>query len=179
MHRRTVSRSGIARSIFRVSRVRFDDPRDAAFFMHSRNERVAKALCGRGHVSAEAGTQALASAHASGKLVESALELTSLSDTALLSILADVFGVPAIDLNEYYLERDVVERIPRAFALARLVIAVNHRPEDRTLVVAMPNPADIDVIDTLRFVTGLQIELFVATETSVLDAIFRSYPLVS
>src|SRR6185369_1064174 len=83
------------------------------------------------------------------------------------------YGVPSINLTEFEITPDVIQLIPSELAKRHQLIPVNRA--GATLIVAMSDPANIYAIDDLKFRTGLNIEVVVASEVAIDDAIQRYY----
>lgn len=103
-------------------------------------------------------------------------ELTKLGyvdEGDLTSFLSEHHGVPSVDLNDLDIPSEVIDLVPEKLAKRHQCIPVNR--SGSTLVVAMADPSNIYAIDDLRFSTGYDIEVVVATETAIEDAIERCY----
>src|SRR5215470_6189420 len=110
----------------------------------------------------------------SGKRLGQALtQLGFVKDQDLTSFLAKQYSLPSIDLNEFEIDADVLKLIPKDVARKHMVMPVNRA--GATLIVAMSDPANIYAIDDLKFRTGLNIEVVVASEVAVDEAIARYY----
>jgi type IV pilus assembly protein PilB len=103
-------------------------------------------------------------------------ELTKLGyvdEGDLTSFLSEHHGVPSVDLNDLDIPTEVIDLVPEKLAKRHQCIPVNR--SGSTLVVAMADPSNIYAIDDLRFSTGYDIEVVVATETAIENAIDRCY----
>jgi type IV pilus assembly protein PilB len=106
-------------------------------------------------------------------LRNSLIKLGVVKEDDLTQFLAKQYGVPAINLAEFDIESDVIALIPKDVARKHRVIPVNRA--DKTLIVAMSDPSNILAIDDLKFLTGYNIEVVVASEVSVTEALTRYY----
>ena len=106
-------------------------------------------------------------------LRNSLIKLGVVKEDDLTQFLAKQYGVPAINLAEFDIEADVIALIPKDVARKHRVIPVNRA--DKTLIVAMSDPSNILAIDDLKFLTGYNIEVVVASEVSVTEALARYY----
>ena len=87
---------------------------------------------------------------------------------------ADLMGLPMIDLSEVRADPDLVRVLPRGFAVAHRVVVVT-RAADR-LVIALADPLNVVVLDDVRLIAGVrEIDVRVATESQVIDLITRAY----
>lgn len=89
----------------------------------------------------------------------------------ILSKLAELLGLPYVNLNEYEINVSAVALVPDN--LARKYIAIPIDFDDERLVVAMADPENMMAIDDLRIVTGYDIKSVVATKEGILSAIER------
>jgi type IV pilus assembly protein PilB len=87
--------------------------------------------------------------------------------------LGEQYGIPYIDLDNHTIEPAVVRLIPTSIVQKHLVIPV--AKHGNTLTMAMVDPTNVFAVDDIKFMTGLRIELMVATENAVRRAIDRLY----
>jgi type IV pilus assembly protein PilB len=83
--------------------------------------------------------------------------------------LAEQYDFRYVDLELLEIPHSVLEMVPRDLARENRVIPVSMR--DGTLTVAMANPLDLGVIDSLRFSTSRQIEAAVSSERQIMKAL--------
>ena len=103
-------------------------------------------------------------------------ELTRLGivdEDDLTSFLSKHHGVPSVDLGDIDVPQEVIDLIPEKIAERHQCVPVNR--SGTTLVVAMADPSNIYAIDDLRFSTGYDIEVVVASETAIEDALKEYY----
>src|SRR5882762_3301729 len=100
-------------------------------------------------------------------LRNSLIKLGVVKEDDLTQFLAKQYGVPAINLAEFDIEAEVIALIPKDVARKHRVIPVNRA--EKTLIVAMSDPSNILAIDDLKFLTGYNIEVVVASELSVTE----------
>lgn len=94
-------------------------------------------------------------------------------ETDLTQFLSKTYGVPSIRLDEFDIKREVVELVPRDMAMRHLCIPINRA--GGTLIVAMADPANLTAIDDLKFLTNYTIEVVVASEVAIREAIVKYY----
>jgi type IV pilus assembly protein PilB len=89
--------------------------------------------------------------------------------------LAEQFDMRFYDLESMDIPMRVMELIPAELAREKMVcpVAMN----GRTLSVAMTNPLDLEAVDTLRFSTGLAIEVAVASERQIKGQLEKTWGL--
>ena len=81
--------------------------------------------------------------------------------------------MPSINLAEFEISAEVIQLVPPELAKRHQLIPVNRA--GATLIVAMSDPSNIYAIDDLKFRTGLNIEVVVASEVAIDEAITRYY----
>ncbi len=100
-------------------------------------------------------------------------KLGYLEESQLISFLSRQYGVPSINLDECEVPDDVVRLIPREVAERHVLMPIAR--QGSTLIVAMSDPGNIYAMDDIKFLTGLNVEAVVASETSIRKAIERYY----
>jgi type IV pilus assembly protein PilB len=91
----------------------------------------------------------------------------------LASFLSKHYGVPSIDLAEFDIDPAVVALIPTEVAQKYQLVPINRA--GATLIVAMSDPSNIFAIDDIKFMTGFNVEVVVASEAAIRDAIDKFY----
>ncbi|MCG8605874.1 Flp pilus assembly complex ATPase component TadA [bacterium] len=87
--------------------------------------------------------------------------------------LADYLNLPFIELEDYDIDSSVLGIIPPELVHKHKVLPV-FKIED-TLTVAMTNPGDVHIIDTLRRETGCEIEPAVSVEEDLRQALEKYF----
>jgi type IV pilus assembly protein PilB len=103
-------------------------------------------------------------------------ELTRLGyveEGELTSFLSRHYGVPSVKLSDISIPENIIELIPREVCERHQCLPVNR--SGATLVIAMADPSNIYAIDDLKFMTGYNIEVVVASESSIENAITSYY----
>lgn len=101
------------------------------------------------------------------------LKLGYIKETDIAIALAEQLEAPYLNLDDYEIEDDSLKLIPGEIAHQYQVIPVFSI--DNVLTIAMTNPQNVTVIDTIRHITGKQIEPVVATEKDIQTAIEQNY----
>ena len=83
--------------------------------------------------------------------------------------LAEQYDLRFYDLETIDIPKQVIELVPEALAKEKIVVPVTLN--GRTLTVAMSNPLDLEIVDSLRFQTSLAIEVAVASERQIKAAL--------
>ncbi len=108
-----------------------------------------------------------------GRLGANLCKLGFIEESELTSFLSKQYGVPSINLTEFEIDPNVISLIPRDVSNKHKVIPVNRA--GATLIMAMADPSNIFAIDDIKFLTGYNIEVVVAAENSIQEAIDRYY----
>ena len=108
-----------------------------------------------------------------GRLGFQLTKLGFIEETDLTNFLSKQYGVPSINLAEFEIDPDISKLVPKEVAEKHLVIPVNRAGS--SLIVAMSDPSNIYAIDDLKFVTGYNIEVVVASEAAIKAAIDKAY----
>ena len=108
-----------------------------------------------------------------GRLSNNLTKLGFIQESDLTNFLSKQFGVPSVDLASFDIDPEIVNLVPRDVGEKHIVIPVNKVGSN--LIVAMSDPSNIFAIDDLKFLTGFNIEVVVASEDSIKEAIEKSY----
>ena len=95
-------------------------------------------------------------------------------DVDIAKALASVLRLPFVRLEHIEISHEIVSLVPAELAENYVLIPV--KEEHDALVVAMTNPMDFCARDDLRFITQMGIDIVVAPQTDVVDAIAKYYP---
>ena len=94
-------------------------------------------------------------------------------DVNIAKTLASQLNIDFLHLGNLKIPSDVLNIIPASIATSSLIIPVSKN--GKKLVVAMANPLEQYVIDDLRFITQLDVEIAVSPESEVIKAIEKFY----
>ena len=96
-----------------------------------------------------------------------------IAELDLTSFLSKQYGVPSINLAELEVDSAVIKIIPVEVAQKYQIIPVNRAGS--TLIVAMSDPSNIFAVDDIKFMTGYNVEVVVASEASLKASIDKFY----
>ncbi len=96
-----------------------------------------------------------------------------ISEPDLTSFLSKQYGVPSINLTEFEIDSSVIKTIPVEIAQKYQIIPVNRAGS--TLIIAMSDPSNIFAIDDIKFMTGYNVEVVVASEMAIKSSIYKYY----
>ena len=108
-----------------------------------------------------------------GRLGTTLVRLGLLRDEDVALVLSRQYGVPAIQLAEFDLDPDVIRLIPVEAAVRHQVVPVARH--GATLTLAMTDPANLEALDDIAFLTGLHVQPVVASDAALQQAIGKYY----
>jgi len=108
-----------------------------------------------------------------GRLGHELTRLGYIEENELTAFLSKQYGVPSISLGEIELDPEVLKLIPKEVVTRHQVIPVNK--SGNVLIIAMADPSNIYAIDDIKFITKFHIEVVVASEQAIADAIEKYY----
>ena len=110
---------------------------------------------------------------AGGRIGYHLTKLGFIEESELTSFLSKQYGVPSINLKEFDIDVEVVKLVPKDVAEKHQCIPVNRAGS--SLILAMSDPSNIYAIDDIKFLTGYNIEVVVASEQAIKEALERYY----
>jgi len=108
-----------------------------------------------------------------GRLGASLIKLGFIKEEELAAFLSRQYGVPSINLAEFEIDPAVIKLVLPEVAQKYQIVPINRA--GATLIVAMSDPSNIFAIDDIKFMTGYNVEVVVAPEQSIRDAIDKYY----
>ena len=108
-----------------------------------------------------------------GSLGLNLVKTGALSEGAYADFLGKMYNLPTVSLETREVDHDVTALIPADVATRFQVVPLERH--GRILTVAMANPANIFAIDDIKFITGLEVQPVVCTESDIRAAIDKFY----
>jgi len=108
-----------------------------------------------------------------GRLGHELTKLGYIEENELTAFLSKQYGVPSISLADIELDPEVLKLIPKEVVTRHQVIPVNK--SGSVLIIAMADPSNIYAIDDIKFITKFHIEVVVASEQAIAEAIEKYY----
>ncbi len=96
-----------------------------------------------------------------------------LSEADVTSVISSEYHLPSVDLTSVEVDERAVALVPADFASKHALLPIKRI--GRTLTVALADPSDPTLLDVLKFITRLDIELMVAGEVSLRSLIEKHY----
>ncbi len=108
-----------------------------------------------------------------GRLGTNLVKLGMISDDVITAVLSRQYGVPSINLDLFHIEPAVIKLISQEVALKYTVLPISR--VGATLTLAMADPTNVFAMDDIKFMTELNVEPVIASETSIQMAIGKYY----
>ena len=108
-----------------------------------------------------------------GNLGYTLAKLGYISDGEITDFLSAQYRLPAINLDEYEIEADVIRLVTRDVCEKHKIMPVSR--SGSSLIVAMADPTNLHAIDDIKFLTGYNVEPVVASETAIQNSVERYY----
>ncbi len=108
-----------------------------------------------------------------GRLGSILIKLGFATEEQVTSVLSRQYGYPFINLSKFEIPPKAKEWIPADIARKYMVVPVDRAGS--TLTVAMADPTNLYAIEELRFITGMNIQPAVASESAILEALDKLY----
>ena len=96
-----------------------------------------------------------------------------LSDGDITNFLSTQYRVPSIDLTTVEIDPELGKLVPREVCERHTIIPVMR--VSSSITVAMADPTNLNAIDDIKFLTGYNVDVVVASETAIVEAIERLY----
>src|SRR5438093_3912473 len=110
-----------------------------------------------------------------GKLGFNLVKMGFVKDEEITALLSKQYGVPSINLAQFEIDPAVIKLIPADTAQKYQIVPLSRA--GATLTIAMTDPTNVFAMDDIKFMTGYNVEPVVASETAVIEAIQRYYPV--
>lgn len=107
------------------------------------------------------------------RLPATLIRLQYITQEELAAFQSRQYGAPLIDLAEFEVDLNVVKLISADVVQKYHVVPISRA--GATLIVAMSDPSNIFAIDDIKFMTGHNVEVVVATEGAIKNAIDKYY----
>lgn len=101
------------------------------------------------------------------------IERGYISQNALITFLETKLGIPYANLANYVIDPEIVKSVPEDIAVRYQLIPLLR--VKNTLTVAMLDPLDSFVIDSLKYTTGCEIKPLIATRDEIIKAQGKYY----
>lgn len=100
-------------------------------------------------------------------------KLGYITDGEITDFISTQYRLPAVNLDEYEIEEDVVKLVSQEVCEKHRLIALSR--SGSSLIIAMADPTNLNAIDDIKILTGYNPEPVVASETAIAAALERYY----
>ena len=103
------------------------------------------------------------------------VKLGVIEEEQILNLLGEEYGLPVIDLLDDSIEIDeeVVSLVPHSLALKHSLLPLYG--DDSQITVAMADPSNLMALNDIKFLTGKEIQVVIASSTALRDQIEDQY----
>ncbi|MCL4546847.1 MAG: hypothetical protein M1576_03815, partial [Deltaproteobacteria bacterium] len=108
-----------------------------------------------------------------GSIGKQLSKLGFVKDSELVSFLSKEFGAATINLLSSEIPSDVIKLIPPDTALKYRVVP--YKRQGNTLYLAVSDPTKVTVLEDIKFYTGLNVEVVLASESEINQALSSYY----
>lgn len=143
--------------------------------MESRNvKRLGELLVRESLLTSEQLEKALEDMSISRNMLGTSLvKLGFITEPDLMEFLSRQFGVPAVDPSKLDIDRKVLELIPLHMIQKYMIVPFSL--SGNVLSIAMADPSNHFIIDDIRFLTRKNVQVNVATESSITEVIGKHF----
>jgi len=136
--------------------------------------KLGQILISSGMITEEQLNQALTlQKRSGGRLGNNLVKLGHITEDKLVTFLSKQYGMSAVDLSEYKIDPAILKLIPAAMAKKYMIMPLTR--VGAKLTVAMADPSNVFAIDDIKFMTGYNVEVVIATESALINAITSYY----
>lgn len=109
-----------------------------------------------------------------GRLGSNLVLIGAIKEHDLMRFMAIKTGVREMNITDLEIAPDVVRKLPQKVVEKFHCLPV-YIKDKKTLVLALADPTDLEAIDQVSFITGMNVEPVVASYSSILQAIHKYY----
>ena len=151
-------------------------PRAQRTRIGGKSETLGQVLQQLGLITADQLAEALDIQARTGERVGQILrDIGAVTDADLARGMAHQWGYSYMSLADAKIDADTAKRIPHALAVRHKCIALEGR--NGRLLLAIADPLNVVAVDDVRLITGMEVDLVVATEEEIASALARVYQL--
>lgn len=110
-----------------------------------------------------------------GRLGRIVVEMRFAGEKAVVQVLALAFKLPKVDLESVWRDALALSKLTPKFCEEHAVFPVSLQDSGKTLVVAMAEPLNLELIDTIASVSRCRVKEVIAGEAEILSAVGRHY----
>jgi len=100
-----------------------------------------------------------------GRFLTVAAEMGYVTEKQVVELLSRQYGVPSVMLDKITILDEVMRLVPQEVCEQHCIVPVEKQGE--TLILAVTDPSNIYALDDVKFLTGYNVEMVVATERAI------------
>jgi len=110
-----------------------------------------------------------------GRLGTIVVRMGFVSEDKMMAVLSKQYNVPYVDLNKFQINPDqnLMKYVPAHVAQKHKIIPIKRI--GATITIAMADPSDISAVDDIKFMTSYNVEVVLAAEGAIGEAIKKNY----
>lgn len=108
-----------------------------------------------------------------GFICENLVKLGFASQDKIFEALAESIEVTYVGLRDRIIDSSIINKVPAKFASHYKIIPIDFK--NQTITIAMANPLDINTIDDIRLLVGLEVKPVLSGEFEIEEAIRKYY----
>ena len=138
------------------------------------NSKIGDLLLQRGIIGLDQLREAEEVARSTGRDVgETLIYLQYAEPEEVSRVVAEVHSLPYLDLRTTRIAEDIIELVPESVARENHILPVDQNGAD--LIVAIPDPNDLETVEKLRFILNRSITIMIAPKDAISGAINQYY----
>ncbi len=138
------------------------------------SSRIGDLLLQQGIIDETQLAQAVEQAAGAGELINSSLtKLGFIEESELTSLISKQYGLPIVNLEEHDVDIDVITLIPQHLAVKHHILPLELI--NSTLTVAMVDPSNIIALNDVKFITGYDVRVVLATTTDLKTKLEKTF----
>ena len=107
------------------------------------------------------------------RLISSLIQLKHVNEKVLATFLSKQYGLPAISLDGITVPPELVKLIPPNLCEKHDLLPLS--VEGNRLSIAISDPTNVTAVDDVRFISNMDVDVYLATESSIRQMIERTY----
>lgn len=144
--------------------------------VRTENVKIGERLVERGLITKEELERALREQKAKGGFIgQTLIRLGLVREEEILPLLSEQLGIPYLDVEGLTVDPKVLEKVPAKFASHYRLLPV--RFEEGVLTVVVTDPLDLQTLDDIRLLLGVEVQAILGGERQILEAIRKHYGL--
>ena len=107
------------------------------------------------------------------RLSSSLVVLGHVNEKVLATFLSQQYGISAISLDDVKIPPELTRKIPWSLCEKHLLAPLSI--ENNRISVAIADPTNVGAVDDVRFLTNMDVQVYIGTESGIKDVIERAY----